>query len=93
MRKSKFTDSQITDAVKRVEAGFAVPDIFRELGISTATFYKWRAKYGGMDVSMMARMKELEDGRAQFKRGALGNHMHASNSSKPQERKCSKVES
>ena len=59
MRKSKFTDSQITDAVKQVEAGFAVPDIFRELGISTATFYKWRAKYGGMDVSMMARMKEL----------------------------------
>ena len=64
MRKTKFTDNQITDTVKRVEAGFAVPDIFRELGISTATFYKWRAKYGGMDVSMMARMKELEDGRA-----------------------------
>ena len=38
------------DAVKRVEAGFAVPDICQELGISTATFYKWRAKYGGMDV-------------------------------------------
>jgi putative transposase len=54
MRKSKFTDSQIMDAVKRVEAGFAVPDICRELGISTATFYKWRAKYGGMDVSMMS---------------------------------------
>jgi len=59
MRKSKFTDSQIMDAVKRVEAGVAVPDICRELGISTATFYKWRAKYGGMDVSMMSRMKEL----------------------------------
>ena len=51
MRKSKFTDSQIMDAVKRVEAGFTVPDICRELGISTATFYKWRAKYGGMDVA------------------------------------------
>ena len=50
MRKSKFTDSQIMDAVKRVEAGFGVSDICRELGISTATFYKWRAKYGGMDV-------------------------------------------
>jgi transposase-like protein len=46
MRKSKFTDSQIMDAVKRVEAGFGVPDICREMGISTATFYKWRAKYG-----------------------------------------------
>ena len=61
MRKSKFTDSQIMDAVKRVEAGVTVPDICRELGVSTATFYKWRAKYGGMDVSMMSRMKELED--------------------------------
>ena len=60
MRKSKFTDSQIMDAVKRAEAGFGVPDICREMGISTATFYKWRAKYGGMDVSMMSRMKELE---------------------------------
>ena len=49
MRKSKFTDSQIMDAVKRVEAGFTVPDICRELGVSTATFYKWRAKYGCMD--------------------------------------------
>ena len=52
------------DAVKRAETGIGVPDICKELGISTATFYKWRAKYGGMDVSMMARMKELEDGRA-----------------------------
>ena len=60
MEKSRFTDSQILDAIKRAEAGLAVPDLCRELGISTATFYKWRAKYGGMDVSMMARMKELE---------------------------------
>ena len=64
MRKSKFTDSQIMEAVKRVEAGFAVPDICRELGISNATFYKWRAKYGGMDVSMMSRVKELAYERA-----------------------------
>ena len=60
MKKSRFTDSQILDAIKRAEAGLAVPDLCRELGISTATFYRWRAKYGGMDVSMMARMKELE---------------------------------
>ena len=60
MKKPRFTDSQILDAIKRAEAGLAVPDLCRELGISTATFYKWRAKYGGMDVSMMARMKELE---------------------------------
>jgi putative transposase len=61
MKKSKFTDSQIMAALKRAEAGIAVPEICRELGISSATFYKWRAKFGGMDVSMMARMKELED--------------------------------
>ncbi len=61
MKKSRFTDSQIMDALKRAEAGLAVPDVCRELGISSATFYKWRAKFGGMDVSMMTRMKELED--------------------------------
>jgi len=60
MKKSKFTDSQIIDALKRAEAGLAVPALCRELGISSATFYKWRSKYGGMDVSLMARMKELE---------------------------------
>jgi len=61
MRKSKFSDSQIMTVLKRAEAGEAVPDLCREVTISTATFYKWRAKYGGMDVSMMARMKELEE--------------------------------
>jgi putative transposase len=60
MRKSKFTDSQIMDAVKRVEAGFGVPDICREMGISTATFYKWRAKYGGIDLLPISRTKVLE---------------------------------
>jgi len=44
-----------------------VPDISRDLGISTATFYKWRAKYGGMDVSMIARMKELEEENRRLK--------------------------
>ena len=68
MKRSKFTDSQIIDSVKRVEAGIGVPDICRELGISTATFYKWRAKYGGMDVSMMSRMKELEDENRRLKK-------------------------
>jgi len=61
MRKSKFSDSQIMDALKRVEAGLPVPEVCRELGISSATFYKWRAKYGGMDASLISRMKELEE--------------------------------
>lgn len=50
MKKSKFSDSQITDALKRVEAGLPVPDLCREVGISTATFYKWRSKFGSMDT-------------------------------------------
>ena len=60
MKKSRFTDSQIIDALKRAEAGLTVLELWRELGISSATFYKWRAKFGGMDASLMARMKELE---------------------------------
>ena len=68
MKRSKFTDSQIMDALKRVDAGLAAPEVCRELGISTATFYKWRAKYGGMDTSMMARMKELEAENARLKK-------------------------
>ena len=61
MKKSRFTDSQIIDALKRAEAGLAVPELCRELSISAATLYKWRAKFGGMDASLMARMKELEE--------------------------------
>ena len=68
MKRAKFTDSQIMDALKRVDAGLAVPEVCRELGISSATFYKWRAKYGGMDASMMARMKELESENARLKK-------------------------
>lgn len=68
MKKSRFTDSQIMDALKRAESGVSVPELCRELGISSATFYKWRAKYGGMDVSMMSRMKELEAENARLRK-------------------------
>ncbi len=68
MKKSRFTDSQIMDALKRVEAGLSVPEVCRELGISVATFYKWRAKFGGMDASLMARMKELEEENRRLKK-------------------------
>jgi putative transposase len=67
MKKSRFTDSQIAEALKRVEAGL-VPELRRELGISSAAFYKWWAKYGGMDTSMMARLKELEVENARLKK-------------------------
>lgn len=68
MKKSKFSDSQIIEALKRVENGLLVPEICRELGISSATFYKWRAKYGGLDVSLMTRMKELEAENSRLKK-------------------------
>lgn len=68
MKKSRFTDSQIIAAIKREEAGLAVPELCRELGISSATFYKWRSKYGGMDVSLMTRMKELEAENSRLRR-------------------------
>jgi len=68
MKRSKFSDSQIIEALKRVEAGIGVPDLCRELGVSVATFYKWRAKFGGMDTSMMARMKELEEENRRLKK-------------------------
>ena len=68
MKRSKFTDSQIMDAIKRAEVGLPVPEICRDLGISSATFYKWRARYGGMDTSMMARVKELEAENSRLKK-------------------------
>ena len=68
MKRSKFTDSQVMEALKRAEAGVAVPEICRELCISSATFYKWRAKHGGMDTPMISRMKELELENARLKK-------------------------
>ena len=60
MRKWRYTDSQILAILKQAEAGTPLPALCREHGMSSATFYKWRAKYGGMDTSMIARLKELE---------------------------------
>ena len=77
MKKSRFTDSQIRDALKRAEAGLAVPEVCRELGISSATFYKWRAKFGGMDVSMMTRMKELEDENRRLRKMVVDERLKA----------------
>lgn len=60
MRKSKFTEHQIIGAIKQAETGRPVQDICRELGIARATFYRWQAKYGGMEASDLKRLKELE---------------------------------
>ncbi|BFM07365.1 hypothetical protein GCM10025791_40740 [Halioxenophilus aromaticivorans] len=68
MKKSRFTDSQIMAILKQSEAGTPVPELCREHGMSSATFYKWRAKFGGMDASLMSRLKELEDENRRLKK-------------------------
>lgn len=68
MKKSRFTDSQIIAVLKQAEAGTPVPELCRSHGISSATFYKWRSKYGGMDAPMMSRLKELEDENRRLKK-------------------------
>ena len=68
MKKSKFSDSQIMAILKQVEAGIPMLALCREHGMSNATFYKWRSKYGGMDTSMIARLKELEEENRQLKK-------------------------
>lgn len=68
MKKSRYSDSQIISILKQAEAGTPVSELCREHGMSDATFYKWRAKFGGMDVSMMARMKELEEENRRLKK-------------------------
>ena len=68
MKKTKFTESQIFNILKEGETGIPVVDICRKHGLGNATFYKWRAKYGGMDASMLKRLKELEDENTRLKR-------------------------
>jgi putative transposase len=67
MRK-RFTESQIVAAIKKQESGIAVKEITRELGISDATFYNWKAKYGGMEVSDVAKMKAMEAEISEYKK-------------------------
>jgi putative transposase len=68
MKTSRYSDSQILSILKQAESGTPVPALCREHGMSTASFYKWRAKFGGMDASLMKRMKELEDENRRLKK-------------------------
>jgi putative transposase len=68
MKISRYTDSQILSILKQNESGTSVSDLCREHGMSNATFYKWRSKFGGMDASLMKRMKELEDENRRLKK-------------------------
>jgi putative transposase len=68
MKKSRFSDNQILSILKQAEGGVPVPELCREHGMSSASFYKWRAKYGGMDASLMRRLKELESENRRLKK-------------------------
>ncbi|MBL3611040.1 transposase [Rhodovulum sulfidophilum] len=68
MKRSRFTEEQIIAILKQQESGVATADVFREHGISSATFYKWKAKFGGLEVSDARRLKALEDENAKLKK-------------------------
>lgn len=68
MKKSKFTETQIIKAIKEHEAGRKAEDICRELGISTVSFYKWKQRYGGLEVQDLKRIKELEEENFRLKK-------------------------
>jgi putative transposase len=68
MKKTRFTETQIIAILKKQEAGMKVSDISREYNISDATFYNWKAKYGGMDVNELKRIRQLEQENARLKK-------------------------
>ena len=68
MKKTRFTESQIVAAIKKQESGIPTKEVCRELGISDATFYNWKARYGGMEVSDVKKMKDMETELSQYKK-------------------------
>lgn len=68
MKKNRFTETQIVKAIKEHENGRNAQELCRELGISTAAFYKWRQRYGGVEVKELKKLKELEEENARLKR-------------------------
>lgn len=68
MKKSRFTETQIVSVLKEADAGMKVEELCRRYGISSATYYNWKKKYGGMDASEIKRLKELEEENAKLKR-------------------------
>ena len=77
MKKSRFSESQIIAILKQAKAGTPVPELCREHGISSALFYRWRSKFGGMDASMMSRMKELEEENRRLKKMSAEERLKA----------------
>lgn len=77
MKTSRFSGSQIITILKQTEAGSPVPELGREHGISSATFYKWRAKFGGMDASLMAPLRKFEEENRRLKKMYAEEHLKA----------------
>ena len=91
MRKSRYTDSQIMAIIKQNEQGVAVNELCREHGMSSAQFYKWRAKFGGMDVSMMKRLKELEAENQRLKRCTLKSDLRLKSDRRRLRERCKTI--
>jgi len=68
MKKTRFTEQQIAFALKQAETGTSVAEVVRKLGVSEATFYNWKKKYGGLSVTEVRRLKQLEDENARLKK-------------------------
>ena len=68
MKKSKFTEAQIVFAIKQVETGTRIDEVCRKMGISEATFYNWKKKYGGLGVSELRELRQLKEENAQLKK-------------------------
>ena len=68
MKKSRFSEEKIIAVLRQAEAGVKVSELVRKLGVSEATFYNWKAKYGGLDASQLRRLKELESENAKLKK-------------------------
>ena len=67
MKKSKYSETKIVSILKENEAGMSIPELSRKYGVSTATLYNWKAKYGGMDASQLKRLKEVEEENRKLK--------------------------
>ena len=77
MKKSRYSESQIISILKEAENGVPVAELCRKHGMSDATFHNWRSKYGGMDISMLSRMKELEEENRRLKKMYAEEHLKA----------------
>ena len=88
MKRSRFSDSQILSILKQAEGGIPVPELCRERGVSSATFYKWGTRFGGIDASLMVRLHELEDENRRLKKIYADERLKAEIVQEALQKKC-----